>query len=327
MSGPAAVPPPVTAVIDAAGAWLPARLEEVERRLRELSLGHGPLLAADATATLAAGGKRLRPLLVLLCGGAGAGEPAIRAATAVELVHMATLVHDDVLDRAPLRRGRPTVAATSGRARASAVGDLLFSRAFALLSGERDRRATALLSEASVALAEGELAQRRDAFDVGIDEQRYLHRCSLKTARLFECACVIGRASHGGAGEEELSTFGGEIGLAFQMLDDVLDVSGPPERTGKARGTDLIDGTVTLPLILACRRDSSLRGVELRGLDPAGAAALCDRIAATGALEDVRVRALEIVAAAKARLEGPAFDAEQRELLGLVADGVVERYS
>ena len=178
--------------------------------------------------------------------------------------------------------------------------------------------ATALLSEASVALAEGELAQRRDAFDTGIGEQRYLDRCRLKTARLFECACVIGRATAGGVGEEELSAFGGEIGLAFQLLDDVLDVSGPPERTGKARGTDLLDGTVTLPLILASERDASLRGTDLRGLDPAGAEALCDRIAATGVLEQVRSRAL---------LQGPAFDVEQRDLLGLVADGVVERYS
>ncbi len=327
MRGPAAVPPPVTAVIDAAGAWLPARLAEVERRLEELSRGFGPLLSSDATATLSAGGKRLRPLLVLLCGGAGAGEAANRAATAVELVHMATLVHDDVLDQAPLRRGRPTVAAASGRERASAVGDFLFSRAFALLAAERDRRATALLSDASVALAEGELAQRRDAFDTGIGEQRYLDRCRLKTARLFECACVIGRASSGGAGEAELRAFGGELGLAFQLLDDVLDVSGPPERTGKARGTDLLDGTVTLPLILAAGRDAGLRGIELRGLGPAEAEALCERIAATGVLEEARARALGMVASAKARLEGPAFDAEQRMLLALVADGVTERYS
>ena len=328
MNRAAAVPPPVTAVIDAAGAWLPTRLGEVERRLSDLSGGgYGPLLTEDATTTLEAGGKRLRPLLVLLCGGAGGGEAAIRAATAVELVHMATLVHDDVLDDAPLRRGRPTVAATSGRGRATAVGDFLFSRAFALLAGERDRRATALLSDASVALALGELAQRHDAFDPSISEQRYLERCRLKTARLFECACLIGRAAAGCAGEEELRAFGAEIGLAFQLLDDVLDVSGPPERTGKARGTDLLDGTVTLPLILAADRDPSLKGVELRGLDPAAAEALCERIAATTALEQVRSRALEMVASAKGRLDGPAFDSEQRSLLGLVADGVVERYS
>src|SRR3954471_15584654 len=125
------VPPPVTAVIDTAGDWMPARLGEVERRLAVIAAGHGPRLGDDAEATLTAGGKRLRPLLVLVAAGSDAGERAVRAAVAVELVHMATLVHDDVLDGAPVRRGRPTVVARSGRGRAVGVGDLLFSRAFA----------------------------------------------------------------------------------------------------------------------------------------------------------------------------------------------------
>src|ERR687898_1668795 len=106
----------------------------VERRLGELTEGHGATLAGDAGATLAAGGKRLRPLLVLLCAGPEGGPAAVRAATAIELVHMATLVHDDILDAAPLRRGRPTVVARAGRDLATAVGDLLFSRAFAELA-------------------------------------------------------------------------------------------------------------------------------------------------------------------------------------------------
>ena len=165
-----AVPPPVTAVLDASSRWLPVRLDEVETSLRELSAGHGEPLTEAATATLAAGGKRLRPMLVLLCAGGSGGDASVRAATAIELVHMATLVHDDVLDDAPLRRGQPTVAATSGRARAVAAGDLLFSRAFALLAAAGDARAVELLSEASVALARGELAQRHDAFDTGISE-------------------------------------------------------------------------------------------------------------------------------------------------------------
>ena len=134
------VPPPVTAVLDASSRWLPARLGEVEDRLRAEIGDHGELLGEDAASTLAAGGKRLRPMLVLLCAGEGGSDAAVRAATAIELVHMATLVHDDVLDEAPLRRGHPTVAATSGRARAVATGDLLLSRAFALLA-ERRRRA------------------------------------------------------------------------------------------------------------------------------------------------------------------------------------------
>jgi geranylgeranyl pyrophosphate synthase len=315
------VPPPVTAVLDASSRWLPARLGEVEQRLREAVAGYGEGLDADATATLAAGGKRLRPMLVLLCAGEGGGAASVRAATAIELVHMATLVHDDVLDRAPLRRGQPTVVASSGRGRAVATGDLLFSRAFGLLAEAGEGRAVALLAEASVALARGELAQRHDAFDLAISERRYLERCRLKTAKLFECACRLGHD------DERLGAFGAEIGLAFQLLDDVLDVAGPPERTGKARGTDLLDGTVTLPLIEAAATDPGLREVDLHGLDPGAATALCDRIAATGALERVRSRALEIVAAAKRRLAAPAFAPEQRQLLELVADGVVQRYS
>jgi geranylgeranyl pyrophosphate synthase len=316
-----AVPPPVTAVLDASSRWLPVRLGQVEDLLREQIGDHGELLGGAAAATLAAGGKRLRPMLVLLCGGDGAGEGAVRAAAAIELVHMATLVHDDVLDAAPLRRGKETVVAASGRAIATAVGDLLFSRAFALLAGNGEDRPVRLLAEASVALARGELAQRQDAFDTGISERRYLDRCRLKTGKLFECACLLGRD------EEEMARFGSQIGLAFQLLDDVLDVSGPSERTGKARGTDLLDGTVTLPLILAAAEDPSIAGVDLRALDPAAAEALCDRIGATGALEKVRSRALEMVAAAKSGLAAAPFEPEQRRLLELVADGVVQRYA
>ena len=321
MTRPSAVPPPVTAVLDASSRWLPARLGEVEELLREQGVDYGELLGAEVTRTLAAGGKRLRPLLVLLCAGPDAGEGAVRAAAAIELVHMATLVHDDVLDDAPLRRGLPTIAATAGRSRATAVGDLLFARAFALLGEHADARAIALLAAASVSLADGELAQRSDAFDAGISEQRYLDRCRLKTATLFECACLIGRDL------PALGDFGAQIGLAFQLLDDVLDVSGPAERTGKARGTDLLDGTVTLPLIVAVAADPSIGETDLHALDAPAAERLCDRIAATGALDRVRARALELVASAKAQLDGDAFDAEQRQLLGLVADGVVQRYS
>ena len=326
------VPPPVTAVLDAASAWLPTRLGAVEKQLRTAAQGHGDSLERDATATLLAGGKRLRPLLVLLCGGAQGGEAVVRAATAIELVHMATLVHDDVLDDAPLRRGRPTVAATAGRDQAIATGDLLFSRAFALLAEAGDADQVALLSEASVALAEGELAQRRDEYDTSISAERYMQRCRLKTGQLFECACLMGWAAReggvaNGAGRRELRAFGAQIGLAFQLLDDVLDVTGPAQRTGKARGTDLLDGTVTLPMIIAIERDPSLGEVELRGIGAKEAERICDRIAASGSLEEVRGRALEMVAEAKRSLTGSTFDSEQRSLLEMVADGIVDRYA
>src|SRR6201999_1449260 len=110
-----------------------------------------------------------------------------------------------------------------------------------------------------------------------ITEERYLHRCRLKTAALFECAVSLGDD------DAELRQFGTEVGLAFQLLDDVLDVTGPPERTGKARGTDLLDGPVNLPLIVAAEVEPSLREIDLRGLDPASAEEVCERIAATGA--------------------------------------------
>jgi geranylgeranyl pyrophosphate synthase len=324
---PTSVPPPVTSVLEAAGTWLPAGMSAVERRLGELTGGHGAALAGDAGATLTAGGKRLRPLLVLLCAGPAGGDSAVRAATAVELVHMASLVHDDVLDGAPLRRGRPTVAARSGRERAVATGDLLFSRAFAELGGNGGERQVALLSSASVALAQGELAQRRDAYDTGITSERYLERCALKTARLFECACLLGRMGDAPRAAPELAAFGREVGTAFQLLDDVLDVTGPPARTGKARGADLLDGTVTLPLIVARETDPRLGRVDLRDLDPPGAEAICDRIAATGAPGRVRELARARVDEAKRALGQASLSDEEMNLLGLVADGVVDRYS
>jgi geranylgeranyl pyrophosphate synthase len=317
--------------MDAAQAWLPARMARVEQLLEGAVEGHGERLGDDARATLEAGGKRLRPMLVLLSAGPSAGEAALHAAAAIELVHMATLVHDDVLDAAPLRRGLPTVVAISGRDRATAVGDLLLSRAFAELaeSDQGGERQVELLAGASVGLALGELAQRRDAFDLTISADRYRDRCVLKTARLFECACLIGRV---GARDDPaagpLRVFGRQIGLAFQLLDDVLDVAGPPERTGKARGTDLLDGTVTLPLILARERDSRLAELDLRALDAREAERVCDRIVATGALEEARADAAAKVAEAKDAIAGePSLDEAQRRLLALVADGVVERYS
>ena len=343
MSPGSAVPPPVTAVLEAGETWLPAGLAAVEQVLGSATAGHGDALGSEAGATLSAGGKRLRPLLVLLCAGPEGSDSAVRRAAAIELVHVATLVHDDVLDAAPLRRGQPTVVARAGRKRAVGVGDLLFSRAFALLGDAGDAGAVSLLSDASVSLALGELAQRHDAFDLAITEERYLWRCDLKTARLFECAGLMGLgagtpgddpAGNGGgtaAGADvavaAMRTFGSRIGLAFQLLDDVLDVEGPPERTGKARGTDLLDGTMTLPWILARQRDAALEQVDVRSLDVTGAEEVCDRVAASGATGEVRARALAMVAEAKSDLSSAPLPAQQRSLLELVADGVVERYS
>jgi geranylgeranyl pyrophosphate synthase len=320
----------VAAIVRAAGPHVPLLLERVEERLTALAAGHGPVLAKHAGATISAGGKRLRPLLVLLAAGpdAQAQGDVVAAATAVELVHSATLVHDDVLDAARLRRGVPTVWATAGRDMAIATGDLLFSRAFSELAATGSLEAVRTLSHAGSALAEGELRQRQDAWNPRVGVERYLARCELKTARLFEASCRLGALA--AAAERDvvdgLGAFGRRIGLAFQILDDVLDVSGDAARTGKHRGTDLLDGTVTLPLILARERDAELAEVDLRAIvTPAQAGELCGRIEATGATGEATDRALAIVAEAKEQLGLLALGEGQREALDLVADSVVNR--
>ena len=319
-------PEPVTAVMDTAGAWLTTGLGEVEAGLSGAVARTGGL-AQLASATLSAGGKRMRPMLVLLSAGPDTGPATIRAAVAVELIHTASLVHDDVLDRAPLRRGRPTVFETDGRSAATSVGDALFAEAFGLLARADDTESVETLSATAIDLVRGELKQRAAAFDLDLSEVDYLARCRLKTGSLFAAACVLGGRTGGAGGLDSMAEFGSRVGLAFQLLDDVLDVSGPVERTGKARGTDLLDGTVTLPLIEAIRTDPGIGEVDLEGLDEAAAAALCDRIEATGALERVRGEALGLIGEAKEALGRSGLDRERIELLELVADGVVLRYS
>ncbi|HTZ85076.1 MAG TPA: polyprenyl synthetase family protein [Solirubrobacteraceae bacterium] len=325
------------AIMRRGGEALRGRMQRTERHLELVTAQAGKPLATHANATIRAGGKRLRPLLVVLAAESAGGPPGtpdgeerlVRAAVAVELVHSATLVHDDLIDGAQLRRGHATVAAEAGREVAVATGDLLFSLAFAELARNESATQLRALSDASSALAAGELLQREDAYAAHVPVERYLLRCELKTAALFEAACRLGAltAAEGSTKlADALGAFARRIGLAFQMLDDVLDVSGPVERTGKARGTDLLDGTVTLPFILAREREPELACLDLSALSgPEQAEELCERIAATGALDEARERALGVVAEAKAGL--PAILPDGRgELLDLVADAVVERY-
>jgi geranylgeranyl pyrophosphate synthase len=335
--GPPADVEAVEEIMRRGGPALRELMTRAEAHLERVTAEAGTPLASYASATVLAGGKRLRPLLVVLAAEAAGGPGArterqqslVRAAVAVELVHSATLVHDDLIDGARLRRGRPTVAAQGGREAAIGTGDLLFSRAFSELARNEDSEQLRALSDASSALAVGELLQREDAYASAISVGRYLERCRLKTAALFEAACRLGAlvAVEGTiALADALGEFASRIGLAFQLLDDVLDVSGPAQRTGKARGTDLLDGTVTLPLILARERDPRVASVDLARLaGPEQAEELCERIADTGALEEARARALSIGAVAKPELPG-SLSGARRELLDLVADAVVERY-
>ncbi|HYY33242.1 MAG TPA: polyprenyl synthetase family protein [Gaiellaceae bacterium] len=288
-------------------------LDLLEERLGATVAAYPGLLRIIAADTLAAGGKRLRPLLVFLSTPRGErdSERAVAGGAAVELVHMATLVHDDLLDGADLRRGRPTVWAEHGEGAAKAAGDYLFARAFAQLARAGDPRAVAILAEAALALARGEALQRRQAFHPDTSVEEYLARCSLKTGKLFEAACLLGGNGRG------LGDFGLALGVAFQIADDILDCAGDYHATGKEGGVDLKDGTPTLPLIIAARRDRqvwrALAGEQIRDA--------LKRVETTGALEEARRVALQYAERARESLDGEP-DAESLEAL---THAVVER--
>ncbi len=287
-------------------------LGRLEDKLQESVSSHPGLVAAIGIETLAAGGKRLRPVLVFLCTPAElrGGERAVAGGAAVELVHMATLVHDDLLDGADLRRGRPTAWAEHGDGAAKASGDYLFARAFAELAATGDVEAVAVLADAALSLARGEALQRRQAHRPDTTVEEYLERCSLKTGKLFEAACVLG------GGRPGLGAFGLALGVAFQIADDILDCTGDFDTTGKAPGVDLRDGTPTLPLILAARQDPDVWHA-LAGSDVPDA---LERVASTDALETSRGFALEHAALARAALDGAPDHASLEALTHLVVD-------
>jgi geranylgeranyl pyrophosphate synthase len=268
-------------------------LDELEVQLEEAVDSHRGLVAAVGAEALAAGGKRLRPALVFLSATPGR-EPSLAAGIAVELVHMATLIHDDLIDRAEFRRGRAAAWTAHGPEAARATGDYLFARAFAELAATGEMAAVAVLADACLSLARGEALQRRQTHDPDTAVEDYLLRCSLKTGALFEAACILG------SGRRELGAFGAALGVAFQITDDILDCAGVTIETGKIAGTDLREGTPTLPLLLAAREDDVVRAA-LAGGPPDGALV---RVAATGALERSRELALDYARRARASLNG-----------------------
>jgi octaprenyl-diphosphate synthase len=290
-----------------ATAGLTEYLEAVETRLGGIVRAHPGVVASVSEDALAAGGKRLRPTLTFLCSLPDADSPVVEG-VAVELVHMATLVHDDIVDGAHLRRGRAAAWTAHGADAAKAAGDHLFAAAFAALAREGSRDHVAMLADASLALARGEALQRLQRHDPDTTVEAYLERCTLKTGSLFAAACLLG----GGNAE-----FGRLLGVAFQIVDDVLDCSGETVETGKVPGTDLRDGTPTLPLLLAAREDDVVRRALAGG--PLEGALV--RVAATGALDRSRAMALDYARRARESLNG----AVRREELEALADAVVDR--
>jgi octaprenyl-diphosphate synthase len=209
---------------------------------------------------IAAGGKRLRPVLTLasarLCGYGGDRHQALAAC--VEFIHTATLLHDDVVDESDLRRGLASANAVFGNKASVLVGDFLFSRAFQLMVEDGSLDVLRILSHASAVIAEGEVLQLTTSNDTGTSEQAYLDVIRSKTAELFAAACQIGAvvAARPSAEEDALFAYGLNLGIAFQLVDDVLDYSALQARLGKTVGDDFREGKITLPVILAYRRGS-----------------------------------------------------------------------
>ncbi|MGH3146701.1 MAG: polyprenyl synthetase family protein, partial [Rubrobacter sp.] len=231
-------------------------LARVEEGLVDLA-GRAPEgLVEPALEALTAGGKRLRPVLLILS--AWMGEPdrddLLTASVAVEALHTATLIHDDVVDKAESRRGQPTTVASYGREAAVATGDYLYAESFLGLAQIGDPRLVRTFSEAAMGLAAGELEQFRSSRGP-VDVEAYLEHIRQKTAGLFRAACVAG-GTLGGLSlpqVDTLASYGQALGLAFQMSDDVMDLVGKPGLMGKGVGADLAEGTVTLPVIFAMR--------------------------------------------------------------------------
>lgn len=241
-------------------------LVEAEKELIKAVAADDKTLAEASLSTLNAGGKRLRPALVFMSGMVGDYNVGklMPAAVASELIHMASLIHDDILDDAATRRGAATVNALWGEEAAVAAGDFLFAAAFEMLS-RIDTRSVEIMVKAAIDLSLGELDQISTAHVVEQSLDDYVQKAKRKTAALFSACCEIG-AYLSGAPEAEvaaLTSYGENLGIAFQIYDDVLDVAGG-EATGKAVGVDVRDGTVTVPMLYALDtlgRDSKLAAV------------------------------------------------------------------
>ncbi len=233
-------------------------LQAVNRLIVEHMQSPVALIPQLASHIIAAGGKRLRPMLTLasarLCD--YQGERHLGLAACVEFIHTATLLHDDVVDASDLRRGLATANAVWGNKPSVLVGDFLFSRAFQLMVADGSLDVLRILSNASAVIAEGEVLQLMTANDTSSDETAYMQVIEAKTAALFAAACRVGAVVAGRppAEEEALERFGSSFGIAFQLVDDILDYSALQGELGKSVGDDFRDGKITLPVVLAFQR-------------------------------------------------------------------------
>ena len=274
-------------------------MHEVDKVIGQRLTSSVPLVAQISQYIIAAGGKRLRPaLLLMICGALGyRGAHRFSLAAVVELIHTATLLHDDVVDASTLRRGRPTANETFGNPASVLVGDFLHTRSFQMMVEAGSMRIMEILSEATNVIAEGEVLQLMNMHDASLDEAGYLRVIRSKTAKLFEASARLGAvlAESTPAVEGACATYGQALGTAFQIIDDVLDYDGDAAEMGKNLGDDLREGKSTLPLIAAMQRGTPTQQLIVRQAIEQGSTEkleeIVDIVRSTGALEVTRAAA------------------------------------
>lgn len=308
-------------------------LQEVEKTIVRTCAAEEKLLSETSLATLCAGGKRLRPALVLIAAQVGdyCLEKLVPAAAALELIHMASLVHDDILDGASTRRGVPTINSQWGKQIAVTTGDFLFAHAFVLLAKINNAQVNEVACNAALALSLGELYQMQTTRNCNQTLDDYLKKIFSKTAALFSASCKIGALLAGAPSDlaAKVADYGKNLGMAFQIYDDILDIEGSVETLGKPIGIDLKDGTVTMPVLYALeetKNDTRLRAaIEKSNADEREIENAIQLVLSTNAIERTRREAKKYARKAiRTAKQIPAMEA--RDDLVAIGEFVVERY-
>ncbi len=320
--------------MDKVVALLKDEMLAVENQFKKNLASDVQLISQVGNYVLSSGGKRFRPMLLLLCSRLChyQGDKDIELAAVIEFIHTSTLLHDDVVDSATLRRGNRSANSVWGNQASVLVGDFLFAKSFSVMVGSGSLKILQILSDTTTQLAEGEILQLINTCDLEVDESRYLQVVRNKTAILIAAACQVGGVLGGVEESQEMALreFGLEIGTAFQLMDDALDYVADQEEFGKEKGHDLFEGKMTLPLIYAYSKSTAeerqeiSRIIDAEELAPKDLDYICTLIDAKDGIRYTRSRAAERISRAKQQLS--IFpDGEARQALFTLADYVVSR--
>jgi len=301
-------------------------LQRVEQALLEQVNGFEPHIRSEIRYLLDGSGKRLRPTLALLAGGAtgGISDLHVTIGVVVELIHLATLVHDDVIDEAKLRHGQPTANVRWGNETSVLLGDCLFARALHLTATYSTTDICRRVSAAANTVCAGEILQNQHCFDVNLSRERYFDMINMKTGALFAVSCELGALLNGTVPSvvQRMNDFGSHLGIAYQIYDDCVDIFGQERHAGKSLGTDMKKGKLTLPLLLLLEHTEADRRAEVgevifRGSD-ADRRQLLNLALGNGVIAESLLTIDNHVRQARTKLDGLADNVCTRTLTGLM---------